>query len=370
MFNLDNLSLKMKNYESRSISAENPTGEKGKGGKADFDDAMMAKEKHPSRDLGKGWKIRPAITLKANSETEIAYIKGPGIITHIWMTAPPIVYRNCIIKIFWDGEEHPSVRVPFGDFFCSGWGIGAKVNSEAINVNPIGGCNSYFPMPFNKTARIVIQNDFDDDIENCFYYQIDYVKSPKPEKDILYFHAYWKRENPVDYKKEYVIVEGIKGEGKFAGMYLAWGQSSNYWWGEGEVKFFLDGDSKYPTYCFTGTEDYFGGAWGFSADISMQSYETYSANYLGYHQHIKPDGHNNACTRHGMYRWHIKDPVFFEEDFKATVQALGWNLSEGKNHTKKFRPLRDDIASVAYWYQTEPHTPFEEISGRDEREVV
>jgi len=340
---------------SRSISAENPTGEKGKGAMA------VPDEKSPARELGQGWKVKPCISLKAGEKVTLADIKGPGMITHIWITCDAKSYRDCILRFYWDGEAQPSVEVPLGDFFCNGWGIRADVLSIPINVNPSGGFNSYWPMPFRKSAEVTVENQRPEQIDG-FFYQFDYVIDEIPE-DIMYFHAHWRRENPVRYAQEYTIIDNIKGKGRFAGMYIAWGQNSNGWWGEGEVKYYIDGDTDFPTYCGTGTEDFFGGAWCFHNNENT-GYKTYSAPYLGYHQLIKPDGFNRANMRHGLYRWHIADPVFFNKDFKATIQALGWR-SEGR-----YLALQDDLASTAYWYQTEPHNRFPQIQDRNCREVI
>ncbi len=345
---------------SRSISAENPRGEKGRGAMA------MPGPQDAGRDLGQGWKIAPAITLGAGETVVLADIDGPGLITHIWTTAFPAAIRDCILRFYWDGEETPSVEVPYGDFFCNGWPVRANVLSEPINVNPNGGFNSYWPMPFRRHARITVENQRPEALFG-FFYQVDYLLDDIAE-DSLYFHAQWRRENPVQYAREYTIVDGIRGKGRFAGLYMAWGQNSNGWWGEGEVKFYLDGDTEFPTYCGTGTEDYFGGAWCFG-NSRGDGYETYSAPYLGYHQIIRPDGHNGANMRHGLYRWHILDPIFFEHDFRATVQALGWR-NFGGGIPNRFLALQDDLASTAVWYQQEPHAPFPVLPGRDDREVV
>jgi hypothetical protein len=353
-FNLSNM-FKQSNAVTRSISAENPQGEKGKGAMANPD------EKSPARDLGQGWKVRPCINLKAGETKTLAEIDEPGMITHIWITCAPKSYRDCILRFYWDNESSPSVEVPLGDFFCNGWGVRANVLSLPINVNPSGGFNSYWPMPFGKSAKITVENQRPEDIEG-FFYQFDYILDKIPE-DTMYFHAQWRRENPLQYKKEYTIVNNIKGRGRFAGVYIAWGQNNNNWWGEGEVKYYMDGDTENPTYCGTGTEDFFGGAWGFF-NKDENGYETFSAPYLGYHQLIKPDGFTGANMRHGLYRWHIADPVFFKSDFNATIQALGWRSEQ------RFLPLQDDLASTAYWYQSEPHNKFPKIPGRDVREVI
>ncbi len=340
---------------SRSVSAENPDGSKAGGARAVPDDNSAAGK------LGKGWKVRPCILLPAGETTVIADIKGPGMITHIWFTCTQTAYRDCVLRMFWDDEQQPSVEVPLGDFFANGWGVRADVLSLPVNVNPSGGFNSYWPMPFRKSAKLTIENQGTKPTDG-FFYQIDHVLK-EISADALYFHAQWRRSDPLPYGTEHTIVSGVRGKGRFAGMYLAWGQNNNGWWGEGEVKFYIDGDDADPTYCGTGTEDYFGGAWCFT-DPDTGEYKTYSAPYLGYHQLIKPDGRGGANMRHGMYRWHIQDPVFFYSDFRATIQALGWR-SEGK-----FFPLHDDIASTSFWYQSEPHFAFPGLADRDHREVI
>ncbi|MEK3888145.1 glycoside hydrolase family 172 protein [Bacillus sp. FSL K6-3431] len=350
---LGNLS-RVSKAKTRSISAENFTGEKGKG--------AMATEgtgKNAARDLGKGWKVSPSIMLQPKSTITLAEIEGPGVIQHIWMTCFPAHWRSAIIRMYWDEEETPSVEVPFGDFFCNGWNERCNVNSLPIAVNPAGGMNSYWEMPFRKSAKITIENL--DEVEFPLYYQFDYALTEIPE-DMAYFHAQWNRSNPLKYKDVHTIVDGITGVGHYVGTYIAWGVNNNGWWGEGEIKFYMDGDDDFPTIVGTGTEDYFGGAWNF--EQPKGEYCAYSTAYLGMPQVIKADGLYRSQQRFGMYRWHVMDPIRFEEDLKVTIQALGWR-SEGR-----YLPLQDDIASVAYWYQLEPHTVFPKLSSKDELEII
>jgi len=344
---------RLSNAKSRSISPENFTGEKGKGGMA-----TEGTGKDCARDLGQGWKISPSVWVESGKTFTMAEIEGPGVIQHIWLTCPVESWRTMILGIHWDGEEEPSVRVPVGDFFCNGWCERSLVNSMPISVNPANGFNSYWEMPFRRKARITMENIGPEN--TILYYQIDYTLTDVPD-DMAYFHAQWRRSNPLQFKDVHTVLDGVKGKGHFVGMYLAWQVNSNNWWGEGEVKFYLDGDKEFPTICGTGTEDYFGGAWNW--DMNGQ-YVTYSTPFLGMHQAIKPDGLYRANQRFGMYRWHIMDPIRFEEDLRVTVQALGWH-SQGR-----YYPLRDDIASTAFWYQSEPHQPNPPLGTRDDLEVV
>lgn len=328
--------------ETRSISAENPNGERGGGAKAEPD------EHNAASTLGKGWKVRPCITLEPGTTTTLADIQGPGIIQHIWMTVDVKAYRDTVLRMYWDDESTPSVEVPLGDFFCNGHGLRYNVVSLPIAVNPSGGFNCYLPMPFRKRARITIENQRWEPIHG-FFYQITYALTDIPD-NAAYLHAQWRRSMTTREYPEHVLLDGVKGQGHYVGTFLAWTQLSNGWWGEGEIKFYMDGDTEYPTICGTGTEDYFCGAWCFG--------ETFHAPFTGYPLWRKEPG---EVPRHGLYRWHIYDPIRFKQSLKVTIQALGW-WPNGK-----FQPLTDDIASVAYWYQAEPHAPFPSLPPIQER---
>jgi len=355
---LGNLS-RLSNAQTRSISAENFTGAKGEGGKATEGTGAV-----PARDLGQGWKVSPSINVAGNSTVTLAEIDGPGALQHLWMTVHPSAWRKLVLRFYWDHEETPSVEVPVGDFFCSGWTERCNVSSLPISVNPAGGFNSYWEMPFREHARITLENLSPDEVKG-FYYQIDYTLTEVPE-NCAYFHAQWHRSNPLPYKEVHTLLDGVKGQGHYVGTYLAWGVNNSGWWGEGEIKFYLDGDADWPTICGTGTEDYFGGAWNF--EHPKGEYGVYSTPFLGLPQVIKPDGLYQSQQRFGMYRWHVMDPIRFREDLKVTIQALGWRAAEAGK--MRYLPLQDDIASTAFWYQQEPHAPLPELPGRDALEVV
>lgn len=351
--NLGNLS-RLSNAQTRSISPENFTGEKGKGGMATDGTGASA-----ARDLGHGWKLSPSVVIKAGTTFELADITGPGAIQQIWMT-PTGAWRFSILRIYWDGQEQPSVECPVGDFFASGWGEYAQLTSLAVCVNPGSAFNSYWEMPFRKHCRITMTNIADTDM--ALYYQINYTLTEVPE-DTAYFHAQFRRVNPLPYKEVVTILDGVRGQGHYVGTYLAWGTNNNGWWGEGEIKFYLDGD-EYPTICGTGTEDYFCGSYGFENPSQRGAYLDYTTPYAGFHQIIRPDGNFKSQTRFGMYRWHIPDPIRFQQDLRVTIQALGWRTGG------RYLPLQDDIASVAYWYQTLPTAPFPALPDRDGLEII
>jgi len=331
------------NVETRMVSPENPTGEKGKGAMAipnpaDPDLAFS----NAALDLGQGWKVRPFVKVPAHQTVTMMNVEGPGIIQHIWMATAPGWQGNgraSVLRFYWDNEETPSVETPLTDFFAVGHEMFARVNSLAVIVNPKSAMNCYWPMPFRKHSRITFTNDSEEEVK-LLTWQIDFQKT-EVSRDTGYFHAQWRRAVTERSHPEYTILDGVRGEGQYVGTFLAWIQHSDGWFGEGEVKFFLDGDKQFPTLAGTGTEDYFGASYGFP--------ETYTTPYIGctldYKGPIGP-------PKWSMYRWHIQDPVVFHKDLKITIQALGWLPNN------RYEPLSDDIASVAYWYQREPHAPF------------
>jgi hypothetical protein len=363
---LGNLS-RLSKAQTRSISPENFTGEKGKAAMSTDGPAMSA-----ARDLGQGWKVSPYVRIPAGETFVMADVKGAGAIQQIWLT-PAGTWRHAILRIYWDGEAEPSVECPVGDFFASGWGQYAQVTSLPVCVNPGSAFNCYWEMPFRKSFKMTLENigakprPNEAPTTNQFtvYYQINYTLTDVPD-DAAYFHAQFRRVNPLPYKEVYTLLDGVKGWGHYVGTYMAWGVHNNGWWGEGEIKFYMDGDSKFPTIAGTGTEDYFCGSYDFDAkapDGSIQ-YREFTTPYAGLPQVIRGDGHYQVMQRFGLYRWHIMDPIRFEKDLKVTIQALGWR-SGGR-----YLPLQDDISSVAFWYQQEPHAKFPKLPDKDYLEII
>ena len=298
---------------TRCINAENPDGGKGRA-------AMAASALGPSR------KGSPCIrTVRSGESVTLMDVEGPGVIRHIWMTVTdrtsptgPDVLRNLILEFYWDGEDSPSVQCPIGDFFCCGHAQSCTINSIPVMVNPNRGFNCYFAMPFEH-ARIVLRNDHNEDVP-----------------------------------------------GTYVGTYLVLTALESRWWGEGEFKFYIDGDGKYPTWCSTGAEDYFGGAWSFAEfDEHGRMHErTFTGPYLGfpfYSQNLagRESAYWDTATpvTRGLYRWHIPDPIYFERDLRVEWQQIG--TEEAGNFERQ-----DDVATVAYWYQSEPHKPFAPIGDR------
>jgi hypothetical protein len=341
---------RLSDAQSRSVSPENFTGEKGKGGAA-----TEGTGKGAARELGQGWKVSPSVRIKAHETFTLADISASGCINHIWMT-PTGNWRHEIIRFYWDGEDAPSVEAPVGDFFACGLGQYAQVSSPPVCVNPGSAFNCYWPMPFHKSAKITLENI--DEKDMVLYYQVDYAQSKIPA-DAAYFHAQFRMESPVKTKGLYTLLEGVKGKGQYVGTYMTYQTHGSGWWGEGEMKFYIDGDDKFPTICTTGTEDYFCGSYDFE-DRQAHRYVPFSTPYTGLIQVIPPDKVYVPEQKFGLYRWHITDPVRFNTDLKVQIQDLGWQ-SGGR-----YAQLQDSISTVSFWYQTLPHAPFPPMPHRDE----
>ena len=353
--NLGNLS-RLSSAQSRSISPENFSGDKNAGALATEGTGAEC-----ARDLGTGWKISPSVRVEPGETFTLADIEGAGAIGQIWMTVTGH-WRFGILRAYWDGQEQPSVESPVGDFFACGWGEYAQVSSLAVCVNPGSAFNSYWEMPFRERARLTFTNIGTETV--TVYYQINYTLTDVPE-ECAYFHAQFRRVNPLPYKDVYTIVDGVHGRGHYVGTYMAWGVNNSGWWGEGEIKFYLDGD-EHPTICGTGTEDYFCGSYNFESkrDDGGREYREFTTPYAGMPQVLRPDGLYRSQQRFGLYRWHITDPIRFTSDLRVTIQALGWRSG------RRYLPMQDDMASVAYWYQELPTAPFPALPDKDSLEVV
>ena len=350
---LHELTLK-KDVRTFSITPENLTGEKGKGGMAVEGTASAA-----ARELGQGWKVNPYIKIEGNTKVDLANINGQGVIKHIWITDSSPAGRLLILRIYFDGHNKPAVEAPLSDFFAAAnYKEYRQLTSLSMCVNPARGLNCYFEMPYRTGFRVELENISEDTFN--VYYQID-CEEKKISADSLYFHAQFRRVNPLPYKENFTILDNIKGRGQYVGTYLYWGVKSNRWWGEGEVKFYIDGDTDFPTICGTGTEDYFCGAYNFDVD---GKYCEYSTPYSGMYKVDHTDELYQAQRYFNMYRWHITDPIYFEEDLRVTVQALGWRSG------KRYLPLQDDISAVAYWYSDNLDDVYMPFPDKNDLEII
>lgn len=285
--------------ETRWASGENPTGAKGRGGQAKG-----------------GRKGSPTLPIKAGGSLVLAQESGTsGTIRRIWMTFPdrsPKMLRSLKIEMYWDGADKPAVSAPVGDFF--GIGLGRKVPFESVFFSDPEGrsFNCVIPMPFKTGMKIVMVNESKDDLPELFY-DVDYTLGDRHPPNMLYFHAHWRRENPTVIQKDYEILPRITGKGRYLGANIGIIVNSkeyfNTWWGEGEVKMYIDGDSEFPTIVGTGTEDYIGTAWGQGKFAHL-----YQGSPVA----------DEAALRWCFYRYHVPDPVYFHRDIRVTMQQIGY----------------------------------------------
>lgn len=352
---LSNLS-KLSDNVLVSLSPENITGEKGRG-------AMTPIEKGSTgpyaRDLGIGWKVNPCIYVDPGKTLTIADVKDRGEITQIWMT-PTGSWRGQILRFYWDGEETPAVECPLGDFFACGLEEYAPVNSIPVCVNPGRSFNCFWKMPFRKGFRITLENRNAEQV--TVFYQVNYIRKPVGD-DAAYFHAQFRRENPTGYMKDFTMLDNVQGKGQYVGTYMTHGVNNNGWWGEGEVKAYIDGDMDFPTVCYTGTEDYFLGSYNFENRKTHQ-YEEYTTAYAGLPQVLRPDGLYRSQTRFGMYRWHLTDPIYFTQNIRLTCQMLGWRSGP------RYLPMQDDVSCVAFFYLDKPSCNIPKLGSYDDLELV
>ena len=353
----------MQELETRWASPENPTGEKGRGGQA----------------MG-GRKGAPTIPIKAGETVVLAEVKNtPGMVRRIWMTMPdrsPQMLRGLRLEMFWDGAASPAVSAPVGDFFGVGLGMMATFDS-ALFSNPEGrSLNCFVPMPFRNSMRIVMTNESGRDLPELFY-DVDYTLGDRHPPNMLYFHAHWRRENPTTLRRDYEILPRVEGRGRFlgtnVGVIVNQAEYFNTWWGEGEVKIYLDGDREFPTLAGTGAEDYIGTAWGQGR---------YSMLYQG--SPVADEGRMRWC----FYRYHVVDPVFFKRDVRVTIQQIGYLADHSRGGffrtgrrlyragpgevemdlTKDGKFERaDDWSSCAYFYLDRPENNLPRLDAAEKR---
>jgi D-arabinan exo alpha-(1,3)/(1,5)-arabinofuranosidase (non-reducing end) len=316
--------------ESRSISFENPTGEKGAGGKA-------------ASNLGPGRKGQPARDIGSGETVTLCDIEGPGMIRHIWMTtqAEPVNLRSLVLRGFWDGQEHPSIQSPLGDFMGAAHGQVKPYQSAVHSLGQSAGMNFWLPMPFARRARFTITNDGEK--PSVLFYQIDYTLHDPVAADAGRLHVLFRRESPTTLKKDFELLPKRVGRGRFIGSLMSVRSLDvKHWWGEGEFKAYLDGDGEFPTICGTGTEDYIGLSWG-----TQKTPFLYNGCYLD------DDGYV------GMYRWHLRDPIVWKKDGRITIQQIEWN--DG------LKERQDDWACATFWYEPVPSAPlppFPDVKAR------
>jgi len=356
---LDGTPLYDASLKSRAITMENPHGEPGRGGMA-----------------GGGRKGAPCLwSLEKDQVFTFAEIDGPGAIRHIWITVQntgPAKMRNLILRFYWDGQENPSVEAPLADFFGTCHGL-TRHHESAFLTTPEGrGFNSYFLMPFGKRARLTVANETGEDA-GMFFYQVDYTLGDAVTDDTPRFHAQFRRTPRTEMYKDYVILDGVRGRGRYLGVnagLIDHVGSKSIWWGEGEVKIYIDGDAQYPTICGTGSEDYVGSGWGLGELCAREL----GAPIVG-EKYIS------------LYRFHVRDPIYFSDRIRVEWQQIGNDgsydpatpdgpLGEFIRMGRYRKDQRggcfervDDVCSTAYWYQTLPTAPFPPFPNRELRSL-
>jgi hypothetical protein len=305
---------------SRSISFENPTGAPGQGGKAES-------------KLGVGRKGSPAITLKAGQEVQLCDIEGPGTIRHIWMTTSkePNNLRSLVIRAWWDDQKHPSIECPIGDFMGFAHGKVMPYYSAVHSLGKNAGMNIWLPMPFTRRAKITLTNEGQKNVP--LFYQVDYTIGDNHARDVGRLHVVFRRKNPTAEKQDFVLLPTRNNKGRYIGALIGIrNMHPGQWWGEGEIKIYMDGDTEFPTICGTGSEDYV-----------CLSYGMQETPYL-----------YNGCNLDqknfvSMYRWHLPDPIYWQKECRITIQQIAWK--QGLAETQ------DDWSTATFWYEPIPSQP-------------
>jgi hypothetical protein len=309
---------------SRSISFENPTGAPGEGGKA-------------ASHLGVGRKGSPSRTIQPGETVQLCDIQGSGTIRHIWLTTArePAAQRALVIRGYWEGQKHPSIECPVGDFFGFAHGKIMPYQSAVHSVGSTGGRNIWLPMPFAKRARLEFTNQWEKPVP--LFYQIDYTLGDQHDADVGRLHCLFRRENPTTVKQDFVLLPQRHQKGRFIGSVIGIRNlHPDRWWGEGEVKVYMDGDEEFATIVGTGSEDYVGLAWGIQQTPFM--YNGCSLN------------ENNFIS---MYRWHLPDPIYWNESVRITIQQIAWQ--QGLTETS------DDWSCATFWYEPSPSEPLPQM---------
>ncbi len=315
---------------SRSICFENPSGAPGQGGTA-------------ASHLGPGRKGAPAITLKAGQEVQLCDISGSGTIRHIWMTTAntPVNLRSLVIRAWWDGQTHPSIECPIGDFMGTAHGKVTPYFSAVHSLGRNAGMNIWLPMPFTTRARITLTNEGNADVP--LFYQIDYTLRDRHPSDVGRLHVLFARENPTTEKRDFELLPKRKGKGRYIGALIGIRNlNPDQWWGEGEIKIFMDGDTEFPTIVGTGSEDYVGLSYGM-----QQTPFLYNGCNLDQNHFIS------------MYRWHLPDPIYWQRQCRITIQQIAWK--DGLAETE------DDWSTATFWYEPVPSEPLSPMPGVAER---
>lgn len=315
-------------------------------------DYVALRESSAKEDLSKNGDSRP---IEPGDTLVLGDLEGPGVITHLWTTvspADPFYTRSLVFRVYYDGNDFPSVEAPFGDFFAGGYTAEPVFSSAVVSTSAFGRArNCYWRMPFEKSARVTVTNESSEHRVHSFYYYLDWQKHTSLPDDTMYFHARYRQEHPAT-PGDYLILE-TEGRGHYVGTVQSVLQTQYGWFGEGDDRFYVDGEET-PSLSGTGTEDYFGDAWGF---------EQFHRPYYGvtvYEGHMPGD-------RVTAYRWHIPDPVPFTKSIRVQIEHHGSLFTRSLEFLGQFHERTDWVSSVAYWYQDTPVGPAEPLPPLAER---
>lgn len=322
--------------QSRSITFENPTGEPGQGGTV-------------ASPLGIGRKGDPVRHVQAGETITIADIKGPGMIRHIWLTThqKPSLLRGVILRFYWDDQTHPSIEAPIGDFFGFAHGQTPAFESAVHSVGEKLGMNIWLPMPFAARARLEICNQSEQRMP--LFYQVDYTLGDEITDHTGYLHVAFQRQNPTTIGEDFVLLERHGCKGRYLGAVMGIRPSDSLWWGEGEMKVYLDGDTEFATIVGTGAEDYVGLSWG----IQQNAFQYHGANWRE-----NPDDSDTGAV--SMYRWHIQDPIWWRQDIKVAIQQIGHRPANAQTieaYKQELFERQDDWSAASFWYESIPSAP-------------
>lgn len=314
---------------------------------------------------------RDNMWIESGKTVTLAEIAGPATITHIWLTfadaAPGWLAKDgsanpseIVLRMYWDGAAEPAVESPLGDFFAAGFGLRREIKSVPVQVETGDGYNCFWHMPFFKSAKITLTNESERKLAG-FYYHVDYVESPGLPAETAYFCAQYRQEFPAQLGRDYLVLDAV-GQGHYVGTVMSMRSRSPQWFGEGDDKFYIDGDpSDKPGMWGTGTEDYFLSAWG----MNECSFPYFGCTFM--------DGEDSADllgARYTMYRWHIADPIRFSKSLRFEIEHKGW-ISADETESGKVEghvEREDDFATVAFWYQIGQPKRFAPLPSAKQRE--
>lgn len=326
-----------RHLRSRSISFENPAGAPGAGARA-------------ASPLGVGRKGSPVRLVQPGDRVELADIEGPGTIRHIWLTthSKQELLRGCLIRAWWDDQSHPSIEAPIGDFFGFAHGGTPAFQSCAHSVGAALGMNIWLPMPFVRRARFEIVNEAS--VRLPLFYQIDYTLGDGHPGDVARLHVAFQRQNPTMPTRDLEILPRREGRIRYFGTVLGVRPLDPRWWGEGEMKAWIDGDEAHATIVGTGTEDYVGLSWGIQANAFLY----HGANWR---EHDDP----TTTGAVSIYRWHLPDPVVAERSLRVTIQQIGHsprgNAQTIDDYLSELYERSDDWSCASFWYEAAPSAP-------------